>query len=107
MGVSSRSLGEKNVKSANVEELLLFPVNRFLVRELFCCLPELSDGWLTAKIASDLWPFYELGATRKPTRVMRLGPRDGHTLKYRRRCSAVGYLNPSYVTGWSEKVVNP
>jgi len=78
---SAQGPSEENAKNANVEELLLFPVNRSLVCELFRCLPELSDGRLIAKIVTDLRPFRELGVTREPTRVMTLGPRYGHTLK--------------------------
>lgn len=78
---SAQGRSEKNAKNANVEELVLFPVNRFLVRELFRCFPELSDGRLIAKIVTDLRPFRELGVTREPTRVTILRPSYGHTLK--------------------------
>ena len=62
-GISPGSPDEKR-EYTNVEELLLSPVNRLLVRELFCCLPELGDGRLIAKIVANLWIFCELNAIR-------------------------------------------
>lgn len=79
--VSSGTLDEKMCENTNIEELLLFPVNRLLVRELFCCLPELGDGWLVTKVVTDLRPFCELNIPREANCVMIQGPRGGHTLK--------------------------
>lgn len=63
-GGQLKVLDNGKCENANVEELLLFPVNRFLVRELFCCLPELADGWLVAEVVTNLRPSRELETTR-------------------------------------------
>ena len=77
--VSPRSPNEK-YRNTNVEELLLFPVNRLLVRKALCCLPEFG-GRLIAKEVTDMWPFCELNITREPICVMEQVASAGRTLK--------------------------
>ena len=78
--VSQRSPNEM-CQDADIEKLLLFPVNRLLVRKPLCCLPELGDGRLITKVVTDMWRFCELNIIREPTCLMTQDPRVGPTLK--------------------------
>ena len=69
-GGSAQDSRIKKLQDTDVKEFLLFPVNRLLVREPLCCLPELRDSRLVTKVLSDLRPFCELNTTHESVWVM-------------------------------------
>ena len=81
-------------QDTDVEEFLLFPVNRLLVCEPLCFLPELGDGRLVTKILPDLWPFCKLNAARESTWVTIWGTQRWAYLKVKKEMLGSGELEP-------------